>query len=645
MKLVKHLMFTCGIFMSIVSSVMAQSLEELQKQYSDEFGVYTKYYRNLVFYFDKDELKVKMDVENEKVLLDPTFAAAFSTESVHHSYFSTLNYLEAATLIPSEKGFKSVKSFNTKVKSSKEDYVFYDDSKETEIYYNNLEKGNRTSIKYGLTFRDVYMVPKMVLQSYLPVMHMKIEISLPKGLTLNEHLMGLDTTIYQRSETETKNGRTITWQARNVPKLKFYGDAPSVSNYINQLVLTVNQYKNPKNALVTNYLGNPGFLARYLLRYIKDINQQPDAELTAKVKELTAGENNDSAKAKAIFNWVQENIRYVAFEDSLGGFIPREAALVYRRKFGDCKDMSSLLKVMCEAAGLPASFVWIGTRNLPYAVSKTPMPGAFNHMIAAVKLNDKWTFLDATDNIIPFGAIPYSIQGKEAFLVNREGNFEIVKIPVAGTGSSVMRDSSIVKIEEGDLSGQAYLDIKGYQAWSLSALLKYKSESDIEKTFQRYTSRGNNKYHQTSFAYKLDNNDQKAVHITTAFMLKDYIRFVDDQYFVNLHLSKFLQDNKIESDKRKVPVSLDYNRSLNYVVHLEIPKGYVVSHLPENVDQHFKDIGSLVVTYGQTKEKVQMACSLKLETLEISADQFEQYNKMITTLQKAYKESVALTKK
>ncbi len=645
MKIVQNLIVTSFVLLTFGNVCRAQSLDELQQQYSDEYGVYTKYYQHLDFYFDKNELKVKLDVENEKVLLDPAFATAFSTESVHHSYFSTLNYLEAVTLIPTDKGFKPVKSVNTKVKSSRDDYVFYDDSKETEVSYNNLQKGNRTSIKYGLTFRDVYMTPKVLLQSYLPIVHMKLEISLPKGLSLNEYLMGLDTSIYKRTEVETRNGKLITWEARNVPKLKFYSDAPGVSNYINQLALTVDQYKNPKNGAFTYYMGKPGLLAKYLSGYIKDINRQPDAGLTAKVNEITAKESSEADKAKVIFKWVQDNVRYVAFEDSLGGFVPREAALVYSRKFGDCKDMSSLLKAMCEAAGLQTSFVWIGTRKLPYAVSKTAMPGAFNHMIAAVKINGKWTFLDATDNTIPFGAIPYSIQGKEAFLVNQAGDYEIVKMPVAGADKAILKDSSVVKIDNDVLSGQAYLDIKGYRAWSLNALLKYKSESDIEKTFQRYTRRGNNKYDQTAFQYKFDNNDQRAVHITTTFTLKDYIRSLDNQYFVNLHLNKLLQDGKVESDKRKVPISLDYNQSLHYVVSLVIPEGYVVSHMPENINQHFESIGSLVVTYVQEKDKVQMNCSLKLEALEIKADQFEQYNQMITTLQKAYKESVAITKK
>ena len=64
--------------------------------------------------------------------------------------------------------------------------------------------------------------------------------------------------------------------------------------------------------------------------------------------------------------------KYVAFEDGMGGFVPREAGLVCSRRFGDCKDMASILTAMNRAAGIPAYFTWLGTRDLPYTFSGTP---------------------------------------------------------------------------------------------------------------------------------------------------------------------------------------------------------------------------------------------------------------------------------
>jgi hypothetical protein len=127
-------------------------------------------------------------------------------------------------------------------------------------------------------------------------------------------------------------------------------------------------------------------------------------------------------KARRIYNWVQKNIKYVAFEQGMEGFVPREANLVCNRRFGDCKDMSSILTVMLNTAGVPAYYTWIGTRHLPYRYAETPLPLVDNHMISTIKLNDKFIFLDGTDNNCVFGMPSEHIQGKEALLAMGEKN-------------------------------------------------------------------------------------------------------------------------------------------------------------------------------------------------------------------------------
>src|SRR5690606_30951980 len=102
-----------------VENVFAQ--EGPTEKYAEEYGTYTKYYQKLTFYYDKDVLKAKMEIEKEKRLIDENFASAFSTESVFHSYFSTLAHISAATLVPTNKGFKSINTDNFKVKPAKED--------------------------------------------------------------------------------------------------------------------------------------------------------------------------------------------------------------------------------------------------------------------------------------------------------------------------------------------------------------------------------------------------------------------------------------------------------------------------------------------------------------------------------------------
>src|SRR5690606_2607375 len=94
----------------------------------------------------------------------------------------------------------------------------------------------------------------------------------------------------------------------------------------------------------------------------------------------------------------------------------REAHLVCQRKYGDCKDMASLLVTMCKEAGLKAFYTWIGTRSKPYKYQETPLPVADNHMICTIELDGKFIFLAGTGVNIPFGIPPYNLQGKDALV-------------------------------------------------------------------------------------------------------------------------------------------------------------------------------------------------------------------------------------
>ncbi|MBO9684522.1 MAG: hypothetical protein J7502_17955, partial [Flavisolibacter sp.] len=50
-----------------------------------------------------------------------------------------------------------------------------------------------------------------------------------------------------------------------------------------------------------------------------DIGNKPD-ELKSKVDELVFNKKTDIEKIESIFYWVQDNVRYIAFENGIMGF-------------------------------------------------------------------------------------------------------------------------------------------------------------------------------------------------------------------------------------------------------------------------------------------------------------------------------------
>src|SRR5690606_36063318 len=115
---------------------------------------------------------------------------------------------------------------------------------------------------------------------------------------------------------------------------------PSGLYYTPHIVYFIEKITNKKTNETQTYISNTNDLGKYVSQYVSGINKDVSKEIKAQVATLTAHKTSNIEKATAIFNWVQANVRYIAFEDSLGGFIPREANMVFKNKFGDCKDMT-----------------------------------------------------------------------------------------------------------------------------------------------------------------------------------------------------------------------------------------------------------------------------------------------------------------
>lgn len=631
----------CSIFFAANTS--AQSMEEIEKKYPGEMAVYTRYDEHLVLEFEKGNLVAHSDVEREMLLLKDNAANYFNKTSVYHSFFNHLQDVQGYTLVPDGNGYKTVKTKMMKTIPSESESVFYDDGKETEVSYTNLTKGARTVLKYSISHNEIHLLPRFYFQTYMPMLEASFSITYPKGIDLASVMQGANVNWVKKTVDESRRTVTITWKAADVPRAKFFNDAPSFSYYAPHIITYIKSYEDPHSDENIIVLKDADALNKYVYGFVNNVNRFEDKGIKDKVAELTKGSKSDADKAAVIYKWVQNNIRYIAFEDSLGGFIPREAGLVFKRRFGDCKDMASLLRGMCKAAGMDARYVWIGTRSIPYSFRNTPIPGVFNHMICAVKVDGKWVFLDGTDPILPYGAIPEAIQGKDALISDNADHYEAVTIPITNSDRSIVVDSSHVQVSDNNMTGNVSIQLSGYNAWGIKTILKYKNENEKEETFNRITQRGNNKYRQESFDYNIFENPNKEVVISAGFDLPGYVRKAGKDYYINMNLLRNTVGDNTDLEDRNAPIERDYKEVSKQIVVLDIPKGYKVSHLPDPKQEKLEGIGSYSIHYATDGKTVTLSKELTMDALYIQPKQFKEFDKMVSSLQNNYKESIVLT--
>lgn len=632
---------TLLLFITVYSANCQEQEVIWAEKYNGENAVVTSHKQHLQVMVEDGAIKGLMVVEKEILLLTDIAPGLFNNANVYHSSFGKLKNVEGYSLIPAKKGYDKLKVKDFKEVKSTTDGIFYDDDHETILSYPGLVKGGKTILKYEIEHTDLHFMPSHYFQSYIPIVKSEFSVTVPKDVNLKWQLRGQNTDRVKQTVSENKNKITYTWIAEDLSKVNIYDDAPNTSYYLPHLLLYIDSYIPVKGANPKKVFGTLNDLNRFYYNFIKNLNTKPDDSLKKLVADITREAVSDREKAEKLYKWVQNNIKYVAFEDGMGGFIPREANIVCQRKYGDCKDMAGLLVTMCKEAGLKSYYTWLGTRTKPYKYKETPLPVSDNHMICTVELDGRFVFMDGTDAIIPFGIPPYNLQGKDALIHIDKDNYKVVSIPIMSATENVAVDSTHFSLSGRGLAGRVALNIKGYGAWRLEQLMLYRNGNEKEDAIKAITSRGSNKYILKEFDFKI--LPDKTVRVNSVFEIQDYAQQVGKEYYINMNLQRSYEGQWIDTKERKVPQENDYQNVVKQVVTLDIPKGYHVSYLPPSVEKGVNNLWGYKISYENIGKRVQLVKEFKMNTLYIEPEQFEENNKLVEELRKQYKESIILT--
>jgi len=625
-------------FFLMVFTSKSQSLDSLIKRYPDEKSIYLNKVQSYTISL-KDGVPLVDRNELEQVEFLSQNAAAYSSAySFYFSDFHKIKSFEAFTLLPDHKKVK-VNEFKTKADLGS--FVFYDDVKESTFHYPSIEPGAIGNLLVSGTELEPHLLSPFYFEENEPVLNSELRINVSKSIHLNYSLFGLDT---DKIEVKIENKRSetdYTFRFKNCPPSKYFPDAPSFSWYAPHVIFYISSLTD-KDGKNIPYLSNLNDLYHYQYDYLKKVNPEPDPRLKHIVDSLIFKVSSQEIKARKIYKWVQENIKYVAFENGMEGFIPRNAGLVCQRRFGDCKDMSSILTEMMKMAGIQAYFTWLGTRSLPYTFSRYPLPMVSDHMICTINLGGKYIFLDGTDPSAVFDDPPYGIQDKEVMLAINEKEYKILRIPVVDKHKNTLVDTTWMELNPEGLKGRVKKILTGYYATRFLDRELYQNKKDTVENMKNEFQRGSNRF--ISEKYKIQNlRDSNKVVLESEFALAGYSKNVGGDYFINLDLFKLYEHEQIDLEKRRVPVEYNFTTSRRYVTILKIPKGYKLDYIPAN-KQFSNSALSFSWKYTLKNDEIILTQEYQQGNLFIYPELFKSWNQVLDKIIPLYKETLSLSK-
>jgi transglutaminase-like putative cysteine protease len=174
-------------------------------------------------------------------------------------------------------------------------------------------------------------------------------------------------------------------------------------------------------------------------------------ELSA-LAERIVGTHTGLDAARAIYDWVAGNIRYIAVYLSVDdGMVSHSATEVLHAGYGDCKDYVVLMQALLAARGIasvPASIEW----GASYADPLSWAPFFTNHRI--IYLPEFQHFANPTDRYAGFDALDRRLSGKLAVLATPEG--EVIRTPASTPERNRYRmQSHLTLTPDGTIDGTA----------------------------------------------------------------------------------------------------------------------------------------------------------------------------------------------
>lgn len=519
------------------------------------------------------------------------------------------------------------------------DNIFYSDARVCNVRVPLEKKGAETEVQVSKTIND----PRYFTTIYFPeahkIEHKQIVIEVPAWMHLDIKEMNFEGYRIDKQVEKKENATTYTYNIQQMAARKNEPNSPGPS-YIYPHLLMLCHSAETKAGRIT-YFNTVADQYAWYRHLVKQIGNDP-VSIKQKAAEITNNLKNDTAKIKAVYKYVQDNIRYIAFEDGMAGFRPEKAQDVLSKKYGDCKGMANLTKELLQGAGFDARLCWIGTNHIAYDYS-TPSLSVDNHMICAVKYKGRFYFLDATETYMGFDKYAERIQGRQV-LIEDGDKFILERIPTLTPSQNISSEKRLLTIDGNDLAGPVFYRLSGESKESLLFKIHGLKKDKLSTSLQSYLSDNNSKYTITQLQTSDLNDRNNELSIDYKLNYKDAVSGFGDELYVDMDFRKEMEDAAINTDKRTQDVIFPYKQHLISETELTIPPGYKINELPAGLN--IDDAGySFSINYKASAEKLVYRKEIIIKHTLLKKTDFNKWNSNIQQLRKCYNEQVTLTKK
>ncbi|MBL7839238.1 MAG: transglutaminase domain-containing protein [Cyclobacteriaceae bacterium] len=513
--------------------------------------------------------------------------------------------------------------------------IFYSDAQLCAYRFRFELPGQSVVYNSTTTIDDPKYVTKALFHSEIPATERKIIINIPAWATVD--LKEINFTGYDiKKSIEQKNG--IVSHTYTIRDLKAYpsdSNLPGSLHFLPHILILTKSYL--LNGKKTTVLSSTDDLYNWYAS-LTALVAEDFTSLKPTVAQLTKGLTSNDEKIKAIYYWVQDNIKYIAFEDGLAGFRPEAAHQVFYKRYGDCKGMANLTKAMLTVAGIDARLTWVGTQRIPYSYD-IPSLAVDNHMICTVFENNQQKYiLDPTENFNPFKINSENIQGKQIMIENGK-SYIISTVSEEPIERYLYESTWHFAIDNNSLLGTGKTSMDGEVKKILFNISDEIKKEDLDKFFRQIIAGNSSPDNFKVMKYSSFDRDN-LWDISYDINLKNQVYKNNKELYLDVDFEKDYKNEKLEKD-RNVPYKFTSRKFKKTTAEIEIPKGYKIDYLPDPyrvANAYF----TFDMKYNLVDNKIVYTKEIKILKNTLPTSEFGNWNTAIDGLNKFYNDQIIL---
>ncbi|MGB5420290.1 DUF3857 domain-containing protein [Algibacter sp.] len=528
-----------------------------------------------------DDVQINMISSSEMAVTVKRIVTVFNKEGndainayVHYDNNVKIKDLEVLVYDNFGEEIKKIKKNDFRDVSAVDGGTLYSDSRVKFLDY--------TPIGYPYTMEficETLTSNTAFIQSFMPIddYYVSVEkstyqISFPSDLTIRTKQKNFKDFDLKKEKVSV----LIKYQVDNISAIKPEEYAPAFFDMAPKVLVASKQFTLEG---VHSEVENWDDFAKWMYHdLIKDTHDLSESTI-AMIQNLVKDEPDDMAKAKKVYQFVQDKVRYISVQVGIGGWKPFNASEVDRLGYGDCKALTNYTMALLQAVGIKSNYtvVYAGKSQRNFETDFAAMMG--NHAILNIPIEGDDLWLECTSQKLPFGFIGDFTDDRDVLVITPEGGKikRTKKYKVEDNSQSIKGYYSVSN--EGTLDADALVNSKGIQ-YDDKYWLETEPERDLDKHYKnrwRYV----NGLSISSMDIKNNKTDSEFIeHIH--FNAANYTKKIGDRMLLTINA---LNRNTHVPDRyrdRKFPLKI--NRGFKDVdeYEIELPSEYKIESLPKN---------------------------------------------------------------